>query len=71
VRDCLVCGGEIGTSYTSCDAVENVILVDVITAATLVKGLLSLFENRLIVVPFNDNGTKPFYVKINLGGIIQ
>ncbi len=50
VGDCAACGGEFGTSYASCGAVENVIPVDMVipgcppTPETLVKGLLSLMK---------------------------
>lgn len=48
--DCASCGGEFGTSYASCGAVNNVIPVDMTIAgcppspAVLLKALLALME---------------------------
>jgi Ni,Fe-hydrogenase III small subunit len=50
VGDCAVCGGEFGTTYASCGAVENVIPVDVSipgcppTPETLIKALLGFMK---------------------------
>ncbi len=50
VGDCAVCGGEFGTSYASCGAVENVISVDVTISGcppapeNLMKALLGLMD---------------------------
>ena len=50
VGDCAVCGGEFGTSYASCGAVENVIPVDVTipgcppSPETLLKALLGFMK---------------------------
>ncbi|MFK5948196.1 MAG: NADH-quinone oxidoreductase subunit B family protein [Methylococcales bacterium] len=50
VGDCAVCGGEFGTSYASCGAVENVIPVDVTIQGcppvpeTLLKALLGFMK---------------------------
>jgi len=50
VGDCAVCGGEFGTSYASCGAVENVIPVDLSisgcppTPETLIKALLGFMK---------------------------
>ena len=48
--DCATCGGEFGTSYASCGAVENVIPVDLKipgcppSPATLLQGILQLMR---------------------------